>query len=149
MKRRQILVAFGLLALATPPSAAADRYRVVGVDVVPSALVSSRVRFDMASRIRARLASAGDGGRPVRVIVTLRTIDPYRADMRDRRIAATYSIVDARSSQTLDADRFTERATTRDDVEGTVAAFALPRSRAAQERELADKVAAHILRWAL
>lgn len=144
--------AFLAIGLAAMPGVALARGRVASVDVSVSGLVASRTRIDMAGRIRARIAGAGGGrGAPVRVIVELDTIDPYRAGrVNERRgVAARYRVVDAATGRTLKTDRFIERTTVRDDVEGTVATLLVPRTQAEGERELADEVARHVLRYGL
>ena len=150
LDRRALLAAFAALPLATAPALAGERYRVVGVDVRPSAIVASRIITDLPGRIAARIGRSRDRGTPVRVIVELRTIDPYRGRVNERRgIAARYRVIDAATGRTLKADRFIERTTVRDDVEGTFGVLHVPRSQGAGERELADEVAGHVLRYGL
>ena len=133
------------------PAAARGRYRVVGVEVRPTPLVASRLVTDLPGRVAARIGCGGGGATPVRVVVELTTIDPYRGGRptRPRAIAARYRIIDAATGRTLRADRFTERTTVRDDVVGSLAVLHVPRSQGAGERELADEVAGHVLRWGL
>ena len=155
--RRALIVALGATVAAPafpiPSSSAAarERYEVVGVEMRPSAIVAARVVTDLPGRIAARIRGHRGGGTPVRVIVELRTIDPYRGGRPNERrgIAARYAIVDAATDRTLRADRFTERTTIRDDAEGTFAIPRVPRSQGEGERELADEVAGHVLRHGL
>ena len=152
--RRWLLLAPFVLPIAA--ASARGRYRVVDVDVRPSAIVASRIVTDLPGRIAARIArsgggSSGGGGTPVRVAIELRTIDPYRGGrVNERRgIAVRYRIIDAASGRTLASDRFTERTTVRDDVAGSIATLHVPRTQGAGERELADEVARHVLRYGL
>lgn len=149
INRRALL---GSMLLLTVPATARGRYRVVDVDIRASPIVASRIRTDLPGRIAARLLAGRHGGDvAVRVVVDLRTIDPYRAGQRNvrRGIAVRYAVVDARTGRTLKSDRFIERTTIRDDVEGSIAVLRVPRTRGEQERELADEVARHILRYGL
>lgn len=153
--RRDLLAAMpGALAFAaaSSPAFARGRYRVVDVDVRVSPIVASRIRTDIPGRIASILRrGAARGGPPVRVVVELRTIDPYRPtqDNVRRGMAVRYRVVDANTGRTLKASRFLERTSRRDDFEGTVAFFARPITRGTQERELARGTANQILREAL
>ena len=151
MNRRHLLLTLAGATLAARPAVARERYRVVDVDVRTSPIVASRIRTDLPGRIAARIAGRRRDGMPVRVVVELDTIDPYRPNLRTARrgLAARYRVIDAATGRTLKADRFTERTTIRDDVEGSVGVLAVPYSRGAQERELADEVARHVLRYGL
>ena len=155
MHRRNVLLALAAMPLVASeieaPASAREGYRVVHVDVRVSSIVSSRTVTDMRRRIASRIGRGGGAGRAVSVTVELRTIDPYRSvqPTRGRAIAARYTVRDASTGRVLAADRFTERTRTRSDEEGSVGAFHIPRSRHAGERDLADEVAAHVLRYAL
>ena len=155
LNRRHVLAALpGALALAAASSSASarGRYRVVDVDVRVSPIVASRIRTDVPGRIASILRRGGSGGGPpVRVVVELRTIDPYRPtqDNVRRGMAVRYRVLDANTGRTLKASRFLERTSRRDDFEGTIEFFTRPITRGTQERELARGTAYQILREAL
>lgn len=146
--------AFMAAALAIPASAALarGRYRAIDVEVRVSPIVASRIVTDVPARVRSRITrGSARGGRAVRVSVELRTIDPYRSNQASsgRGIAARYTVRDAATGRVLASDRFIGRTRTIDDEAGSVAVFHVPRSRGAGERDLADEVASHVLRYGL
>ena len=129
-----------------------ERYAVAGVDVRVSGIVASRLRTDMPGRIASQVRRRGAGsGRPVRVVIELRTIDPPSPTQPNlsRAVAAAFRVVDVASGRTLASERFIERTTRREDVAGTAAFLNYPRSARDEERELADEVARHVLRYGL
>ena len=153
MNRRRLL-AGALLALPCAGAASArGRFRVVDVRVSVSPIVASRIRTDLPGRIAAIIRDRGSrsGGPPVRVLVELRTIDPYRPfqDNVRRGMAVRYRVVDAGSGRTLKASRFLERTSRRDDDAGTATFGIRPITQGTQERELARGTAFQILREAL
>ena len=148
---RRALLAL-LLTLPATAARSRDRYSAADVEVRLSNIVASRIRTDMPGRIASQIRRrGGGGGRPVRVIVELRTIDPPSPTQPNlpRAVAAAYRVVDLATGRTVGSDRFTERTTRREDVAGTAGFLHYPRSAAQEERELADEVARHVLRYGL
>ena len=145
LTRRAVLG--GLLAtpaLVLPlPALARGGHSIVGVDVVARSIVWQRIRYDMPGRIRWRMGRlARGGGRPVRVLVTLHTIDPFETRSPRRGVAVRYRVTDANTGRTLWRSRFLQRA---GDKEHLVIPLH-PKTRDRQERELADRVARQIAR---
>ena len=151
MNRRRFLVAT-VATCALPTGASAATYRVTDVVVRPSRIVLARIATDMPGRIASIIRSRGSrgSGRPVRVLVELRTIDPFRLGERgvQRGIAVRYRVIDAATGRTLRASRFIERTRRRE--RDRFDPFDLrPLTRGTQEGELARRVAAQILREGL
>ena len=148
LDRRRVLI--GLAALAATPAFAKGRYSVQSVDVRVSPIVASRTRTDIAGRIASVLRGrSGRGGRPVRVVVELRTIDRYEPTQtytQRRGIAVRYQVIDASTGRTVASSRFIERTRPREDDIGTVLFATRPITAGTQERELARGVAGQILR---
>ena len=159
MHRRSFLIGTATTAAlaaslgVSGPALAIGRYRVVDVNVRVSPIVAGRIRTDMPGRIASiiRRRGARSNGPDVRVVVDLRTIDPYRPTLDNvrRGMAVRYSVLDARTGRTLASSRFLERTSRRDDFEGTVLFNTRPITRGTQERELARGTANQILREAL
>lgn len=152
MNRRSLLAAL-FVTFAPLPAAARGRYRVSDVDVRVSPIVASRIRTDLPGRIARGLRSlrGGAAGPSVRVMVELRTIDPFRPGQpNDRRgLAVRYRVVDAATGRTLASSRFIERSTPREDDRGTAVFGIRPITQGTTERELADATARQIAREAL
>ena len=155
MHRRELLTLSMTAAVMQflPTSATArGRYRVVDVDIRVSDIVESRIRTDLPGRIARiiRDRAGRSAGPPVRVVVELRTIDPYRPfqDTVRRGMAVRYRVIDAGTGRTLRADRFLERTSRRGD-EGPLRFNLRPITQGTQERELARGTAFQILREAL
>ena len=157
LDRRAMLLALAfaplaLAPLASLPAMARERIEIVDVDVRASPIVASRIATDLPNLIASMIARSSDrGGRAVRIIVELRTIDPYRAATSDRSrgLAVRFRTVDAATGRTIRADRFIERTRERSDERGTIATIVRPRTQATGERDLAAAVARHVLRWGL
>lgn len=153
MNRRELLSAVLVAALAPQSARARGRYRVSDVDVRVSPIVASRIRTDLPGRIARGLRSLRGraDGPSVRVVVELRTIDPYRAGQpNDRRgLAVRYRVVHRSTGRTLAASRFIERSTPREDERGTALYGIRPITQGTTERELADETARQIAREAL
>ena len=148
LSRRAVLT--GALSIMATPALARAAYRIADVDVRVSRIVASRIRTDIPGMIVNGLRRGGQrGGRPIRVVVELRTIDPYRPTQtfsEGRGIAVRYRVVDAANGRTIAASRFIERTTPREDDIGTIRFATRPITRGTQERELARGVASQILR---
>ena len=147
MLTRRTLIAAVAMSVTTP-SSAQTRFSVGAVEVRTSNIVASRIRTDLPGRIAALLRGRGSG-RPVRLVVNLRTIDPFEAALRyqqRRGIAVEYQAIDQGTGRVIASSRFIERTRSLEDDEGTIRAFTRPITQGTQERDLARGVASQILR---
>ena len=146
---RRSLLACTLAAIASP-ALARSSYRIADVEVRVSPIVAGRAGADLPRRIAASLRGRGEpGGRPVRVMVELRTIDPYRPTQtfsEGRGMAVRYRVVDIGTGRTILQSRFIERTEPRENDFGTVRFATRVITRGTTERDLARGAARQIVR---
>ena len=150
MNRRDLIIgasAVPLAMMAAPYAHAGRGYSIAGVEVNASTIVRERIRYDMPKRVRWRLARLSrGGGRPVRVAVSLHTIDAFRNRFdAPRGVSVRYSVVDMPSGKPLYTSRFLTRVQPPERRDRLVVPLN-PRTRGRQERELADRIARQIAR---
>ena len=149
MNRRSFLLATAVAPFAANvTSAEAGAGLGIGrVRVEATPVVLSRIRYDMAERVRWRLSrfAGAKGGRPADITVTLHTIDAYAGGIYAARgVSVRYAALDPSSGRVLFSSRFLKRIQPDDrDLP-----FLLQRrlTRRQQEFGLADRVARQIAR---
>ena len=146
--RRSLLGA--ALAAVASPAWARSAYRIADVDVRVSSIVAGRASSQLARQVEARLRGRGQrSGRPVRVTVELRTIDPYRPTQtfsQGRGMAVRYRVTDIGTGRTILQSRFIERTEPRENDIGTIRFATRVITRGTTERDLARGTARRILR---
>lgn len=142
-----LLLGASTLVACTGGAPARTGYRIARVEVASTPLVRGRTIIRMKEAIEVGLRGRGPAtGRPVNVVVELRTIDPYTPVIDDRRgLAVRYTVRDARTGAALLSSRFIERAEAEEDRIGTIAIFQ-PDTQGTQERDLVRGVTAQLLR---
>lgn len=147
-RRALVLGAAAVPLAASVPALAGAGFSIAGVEVRATSIVRARVSPRMIDRVHWRLSrfAGARGGRPVRVVVSLHTIDPYSAQAGYRRgVAVRYTVLDAATGRALLRSRFLER--TRPDERFEQFRFRRQtQTRWQTERQLADRVARQIAR---